>query len=65
MHAAQQSAALPPMLLPGRRLDKCADAVVVGDEVGDEVYVYGGGADHVVGLARCRLADLIDYARFG
>lgn len=33
--------------------------------VGDEVYVYYGGADHVIGLATCRLDDLIDYARFG
>ena len=29
------------------------------------VYVYYGGADHVVGLATCLLNDLIDYARFG
>ena len=29
------------------------------------VYVYYGGADHVVGLATCPLNDLIDYARFG
>jgi predicted GH43/DUF377 family glycosyl hydrolase len=33
--------------------------------VGDTVYVYYGGADHVVGLATCGLDDLIDYARFG
>ena len=33
--------------------------------VGDEVYAYYGGADHVVGLATCKLADLVDYARFG
>ena len=33
--------------------------------VDDEVYVYYGGADHVVGLATCKLADLVDYARFG
>ncbi len=33
--------------------------------VGDEVYVYYGGADHVVGLATSKLADLVDYARFG
>ena len=29
------------------------------------VYVYYGGADHVVGLATCRLNDLVEYARFG
>ncbi len=33
--------------------------------VGNTVYVYYGGADHVVGLATCRLDELIDYARFG
>jgi predicted GH43/DUF377 family glycosyl hydrolase len=33
--------------------------------VGDTVYVYYGGADHVVGLATCTLADLVEYARFG
>ena len=33
--------------------------------VDDAVYVYYGGADHVIGLATCRLADLVDYARFG
>ncbi|MCK4901015.1 MAG: glycosidase [Anaerolineales bacterium] len=29
------------------------------------VYVYYGGADHVIGLATCQLDDLLDYARFG
>ncbi len=29
------------------------------------VYVYYGGGDHVIGLATCRLDELIDYARFG
>ena len=29
------------------------------------VYVYYGGADHVIGLATCRLDDLVAYARFG
>lgn len=29
------------------------------------VYAYYGGADHVIGLATCALADLIEYARFG
>jgi predicted GH43/DUF377 family glycosyl hydrolase len=29
------------------------------------VYVYYGGGDHVIGLATCRLDDLLDYARFG
>ena len=32
--------------------------------VGDQVYLYYGGADHVIGLATCRLDELIDYARF-
>jgi beta-1,2-mannobiose phosphorylase / 1,2-beta-oligomannan phosphorylase len=30
--------------------------------VGDTVYVYYGAADHVVGLATCKLADLVHYA---
>jgi predicted GH43/DUF377 family glycosyl hydrolase len=38
----------------------CANVVV-----GDEVYVYYGGADHVIGLATVGLAELLDYARFG
>jgi beta-1,2-mannobiose phosphorylase / 1,2-beta-oligomannan phosphorylase len=29
------------------------------------VYVFYGGADHVVGLATCRLDDLLDYALHG
>ncbi len=29
------------------------------------VYVYYGGADHVIGLATCSLDELVDYARFG
>jgi beta-1,2-mannobiose phosphorylase / 1,2-beta-oligomannan phosphorylase len=29
------------------------------------VYAYYGGADHVIGLATCKLADLVAYARFG
>lgn len=29
------------------------------------VYVYYGGADHVIGLATCQLDDLLDFARFG
>jgi predicted GH43/DUF377 family glycosyl hydrolase len=29
------------------------------------VYVYYGGADHVIGLATCSLDALIDFARFG
>jgi predicted GH43/DUF377 family glycosyl hydrolase len=28
------------------------------------VYVYYGGADHVIGLATCSLADLLDFARY-
>ena len=35
----------------------CANLVV-----GDSVYVYYGGADHVIGLATCRLDDLVDFA---
>jgi predicted GH43/DUF377 family glycosyl hydrolase len=33
--------------------------------VNETVYVYYGGADHVIGLATCSLADLLDFARFG
>ena len=33
--------------------------------VGDAVYVYYGGADHVIGLATCKFGDLLDYARRG
>lgn len=33
--------------------------------VGDQVYMYYGGGDHVIALATCLLAELIDYARFG
>lgn len=33
--------------------------------VGDEVFVYYGGADHVIGLATCPLAELIEFARRG
>lgn len=29
------------------------------------VYVYYGGGDHVVGLATCRLDQLVEFARFG
>ena len=38
----------------------CANVVV-----GDEVYVYYGGADHVIGLATCNLDDLLVYALEG
>ena len=38
----------------------CANLVV-----GDAVYVYYGGADHVIGLATARFADLLEYARLG
>ncbi|HSO27117.1 MAG TPA: glycosidase [Anaerolineales bacterium] len=38
----------------------CANPVIDG-----QVYVYYGGGDHVIGLATCSLADLIEYARFG
>jgi predicted GH43/DUF377 family glycosyl hydrolase len=33
--------------------------------VGDTVYVYYGGGDHVIGLATCRLDDILDFARRG
>jgi predicted GH43/DUF377 family glycosyl hydrolase len=29
--------------------------------VGDELYVYYGAADTVIGLARCKLDELLDY----
>ena len=38
----------------------CANPVVDGT-----VYLYYGGGDHVIGLATCPLADLVEYARFG
>ena len=38
----------------------CANVVV-----GDQVYVYYGGGDHVIGLATCDLAELADYALNG
>ena len=38
----------------------CANVVV-----GDTVCVYYGGGDHVIGLATCRLAELLDYALRG
>ncbi|NLG71902.1 MAG: glycosidase [Chloroflexi bacterium] len=38
----------------------CANPVV-----DDTVYLFYGGGDHVIGLATCKLNDLIDYARFG
>ncbi len=38
----------------------CANPVV-----GDTVYVYYGGADHVIGLATCKLDDLVEYALHG
>ena len=30
--------------------------------VGGVVHVYYGGGDHVIGLATCRLDELLDYA---
>lgn len=33
--------------------------------VDGQVYVFYGGADHVIGLATCKLADLLDYALHG
>jgi predicted GH43/DUF377 family glycosyl hydrolase len=38
----------------------CANPVVE-----DTLYVYYGGADHVIGLATGHLSELLDYARFG
>jgi predicted GH43/DUF377 family glycosyl hydrolase len=38
----------------------CANPVVDGT-----VYVYYGGADHVIGLATCKLDDLIDHCLKG
>ena len=38
----------------------CANLVV-----SDTVYVYYGGADHVIGLATIGFTELLDYARFG
>ena len=38
----------------------CANPVV-----NDTVYVYYGGADHVIGLATCSLNELLDFARNG
>ena len=38
----------------------CANPVV-----DDQVYVYYAGADHVIGLATCPLADLLDFALHG
>ncbi len=33
--------------------------------VGDTVYVYYGGGDHVIGLATCKFEKAIDFARHG
>lgn len=33
--------------------------------VDGQMYVFYGGADHVIGLATCKLADLLDYALHG
>ena len=38
----------------------CANPVVDGT-----VYVFYGGADHVIGLATCALSELVEYARYG
>ncbi|HWQ83359.1 MAG TPA: glycosidase [Anaerolineales bacterium] len=38
----------------------CANPVV-----GDKVYVFYGGADHVIGLATIGFDELLEYARFG
>jgi predicted GH43/DUF377 family glycosyl hydrolase len=31
--------------------------------VGDEVWVYYGGGDHVIGLATAKLKDLLDFVK--
>ncbi len=33
--------------------------------VGDQVWVYYGGADHAIGLATCDFDEIVDFARFG
>jgi predicted GH43/DUF377 family glycosyl hydrolase len=33
--------------------------------VKDKVYVFYGGADHVIGLATCSLDELVDYVLHG
>ncbi len=33
--------------------------------VGDRIYVYYGGGDHVIGLATGSFAELLDFARYG
>ena len=33
--------------------------------VNDTVYVYYGGADHVIGVATCELNELLSFARYG
>jgi predicted GH43/DUF377 family glycosyl hydrolase len=33
--------------------------------VGDQVWVYYGGADRVIGLATCDFDEIVDFARFG
>lgn len=38
----------------------CANPLVNGT-----VYIYYGGADHVIGLATCTLSELLDFARHG
>jgi len=38
----------------------CANPVVEGT-----VYVFYGGADHVIGLATCGLSELVDYTLYG
>ena len=38
----------------------CANPVV-----NNTVYIYYGGADHVIGLATCTLGELLDFARNG
>lgn len=37
----------------------CANLVV-----GDTLYVYYGGADHVIGLATAQLSEIVDFARY-
>jgi len=43
----------------------CAIFTTANPVLQGTVYVYYGGADRVIGLATCRLDELLEYARFG
>ena len=53
---------VPNVVFPGGAVPERVDAEGFADPDG-ELYVYYGAADTCVGLARCRLADLIEAAR--